>query len=378
MPRIRPLLLAAALLAIPPSAHAQQPADSAGFVIRLGHDTTAIERYVRTADRLVAEAVQRSPSTVLHRLVVDLAPGGTARRSEYTVTGSDGTPLLTRTATYDGDSATVEQRQGASTRTARVAIADPVPLSGPFYSPYETALMRAVAGRATRTTVQLHQGFATVDVPVERIGADSASLTNQFGEPMRAHVDAEGRLLHLHTPAFTTVERTRWPDLEALTRDFAERDRTGRGMGPLSPRHTTRTHLGGATLWLDYSRPSMRGRPVWGALVPYGEVWRMGANDAAHFATDRPLDLGGLALQPGTYTLFLIPTADAWTLIVSRRTGGSGLQYNEAQDVGRVRMAVDTMAAPAEQFTLQVRGGDAPALVVAWGRMRGSVPIDVR
>jgi hypothetical protein len=376
MPSTRTIVVAA-LLCLPAGAAAQR-ADSAAFIIRLGHDTTAIERYVRTPDRLVAEAVQRSPSTTVHRLEVDLGPGGAARRSVYTVTSAGGAPLLTRTVGYDGDSATVEQRQGATTRTARVAVSHPVPFSGPMYSPYETALMRATAGRATSTTVQLHQGFATVDIPIERLGRDSVSLTNQFGEPMRAHVDASGRLLHLNTPAFTTVERTGWVDMDAWVLEFAERDRTGRGMGPLSPRHTYRTRIGEATLWVDYGRPGMRGRPVWGGLVPHGQVWRMGANDAAHLATDRPLDLGGLELEPGTYTLFLLPAADGWTLIVNRKTGGSGLEYDEGQDVGRVPLTVEAVEAPAEQFTIEVRGGSSPALVVAWDRMRGSTPIRVR
>lgn len=378
MRRILPFLAAVIVCASAP-ADAQQRADSAGFVIRLGNDTTAIERYVRTPERLVAEAVQRSPSTVVHRLEVELTPQRSARRSVYTITGPEGgTPLLTRTTTYEGDSATVQQ-QGATSRTMRVAVRDAVPISGPFYSPYETTIMRAVAGGAPRTTVQLHQGFATVDVAVERVGRDSVSLTNQFGEPMRAQVDASGRLLHLHTPAFATVERTGWLDLDAFTRDFAERDRTGRGMGPLSPRQTFRRQVGEATLWIDYGRPAMRGRPVWGALVPYGSVWRMGANDAAHFATDRAIDLGGLALEPGTYTLFLLPTADAWTLVVNRRTGVSGLDHDPAHDVGRIPLAPEPVQEPLEQFTIDLRGGEeGGTLSIGWDRMRATVPLRVR
>jgi hypothetical protein len=254
-----------------------------------------------------------------------------------------------------------------------------IPIVGPFYSPYELAVMRAVAGKSPKTRVYLLGGNDTVGIPIERLGRDSVTLTNQFCEPMRAHVDASGRILHLHTPAFTTVERLRWIDLDALTREFAARDSVGKGLGALSPRHTYRTRVGAANIWVDYSRPGMRGRPIWGALVPYGAVWRMGANEAAHFATDRTIELGTLTLVPGTYTLFLLPTADDWTLIVNSGTGMSGLERDATKDIGRVKLEKQTVERPIEAFTIEVQEANGQGrLVVAWDRTRASVPIVVK
>ena len=379
MRAIQTLVIASLLLA-PAAAPAQERADSAAFVVRLGRDTTAIERVVSTRTRLVAEAVQRSPNTTLHRMVMELAPRGEVSRSVYTVTrAGSAEPFFTRTITYEGDSATVANAQGGNTRTVRVAAArNAIPIAGPFYSPYEMAMMRTVAGRQPRATVQLLQPDATVDIPLERVGADSLALTNQFGERMRARVDAQGRLLALHTPAFATVVRVAWLELEPWVREFAARDASGRGMGPVSPRQTSRAFVGGANLWLDYGRPWARGRPIWGALVPYGPVWRMGANDAAHFATDRRVRLGDLTLEPGTYTLFLLPAADAWTLVVNRKTGMSGLEHDASADVGRVAMARETLERPAEQFTLELRpAANGANLYVAWDRQAGTVPIRI-
>jgi hypothetical protein len=373
-------LVIASLLLAPVAAPAQERADSAAFVVRLGRDTTSIERVVSTRAMVVAEAVQRSPTTMLHRMVTELTPRGEVSRSVYTVTRpGSAEPFFTRTVTYEGDSATVANaQQGGGTRTRRVAARNAIPIAGPFYSPYEMAMMRAAAGRQPRATVQLLQPDATVDIPLERIHADSLTLTNQFGEPMRARVDSRGRLLNLHTPAFTTVERVAWLELEPWVREFAARDAAGRGMGPLSPRQASRASIGGSNLWLDYGRPSMRGRPIWGALVPFGTVWRMGANDAAHFATDRRVRLGDLALEPGTYTLFLLPTADAWTLVVNRRTGISGLEHDASADVARVPMSRETLERPVEQFTMELRpAANGASLYVAWDRVAGTVPIRV-
>lgn len=378
MRTIQTLVIASLLLA-PAAAPAQERADSAAFVVRLGRDTTSIERMVSTRAMVVSEAVQRSPTTMLHRMVTELTPRGEVSRSVYTATRPGSTePFFTRTITFEGDSATVTNSQGSRTSARRVAARNAIPIPGPFYAPYEMAMMRAAAGRQPRATVQLLQPDATVDIPLERVHADSLALTNQFGEPMRARVDARGRLLDLRTPAFTTVERIAWVEMEPWVREFAARDAAGRGMGPLSPRQASRAFVAGSNLWLDYSRPSMRGRPIWGALVPYGSVWRMGANDAAHFATDRRVQLGDLALEPGTYTLFLLPTADAWTLVVNRKTGISGLEHDPSADVARVPVSRETLERPVEQFTMELRpAANGATLYVAWDRFAGTVPIRV-
>lgn len=373
-----PLRLAcAALLTIGASASAQQR-DSAAFIVRLGDDTVSVERYVRTGNRITIEGVQRSPSTARHRLTMDL-DGQRVTGGEWTVTGAaSAEPVLRRVVALRGDSAIVTTTQAGATREARVAARDAILMAGPFYTPYEMAIRRALAGGAQRAEIPLLAGNAVARIPVERVGADSVALQNQFGEPMRAHVDAQGRLLHLHTPAFTTVERLPWVDLDALTNEFAARDASGRGLGPLSPRHAYRVNVGGANLWVDYSRPAKRGRPVWGRLVPWGEVWRLGANDATHLAVDRRVMIGDLALQPGTYTLFLLPTADAWTLIVNGGTGISGLERDSTKDVGRVPLTLESMERPAEQLTIDVvPSRDGGRLVVAWDQTRGSAAIRV-
>lgn len=370
-------MLGLLLLCAAASAGAQQ-ADSAAFIIRLGNDTTAVERYIRTADQLVAEALQRSPSTMVHRLVFDIDRKGTVSRAAYEIRPPDGNAVLQRTITFGGDSAGITTVQRGATREQRVSARSAIPIAGPFYTPYELAIMRAVT-KPRGDSVPLLAGTNVVRIPVARAGRDSVTLTNQFGEPMRAHVDAQGKLLHLHTPAFTTVERLRWVDFDGLVREFAARDASGKGLGPLSPRHAYRVRVGEANIWVDYSRPAMRGRPVWGGLVPYGAVWRTGANDASHFATDRAIQLGSLTLEPGTYTLFLQPTAQDWMLIVNRGTGMSGLERDSALDVGQVKLEKKTLDQPVEWFTIDVQPSDAGGVLsFAWDRAGASIPLTVK
>ena len=372
-------MIAVVLSVAAASGIAAQQADSAAFVIRLGRDTTAIERYVRTVNRLEAESVSRSPNTMLHRWVIDFSDDlPQLKRAEYTVSRvGERQPVSTRIITFVRDSAVIEMIDGANRRTQTVAAGRVFPMAGPFYFPYEWAMMSAIA--RNQPTTKLLAGTNLVDINVKRVGRDSVTLNNQFDEPMRAHVDAQGRLLHLSTPAYTTVERLKWVDLDRLARDFAARDAAGKGMGSLSPRSTVRKRIAGANIWIDYSRPAARGRPIWGALVPWGSVWRMGANDAAHLATDRTLELGNLTLSPGTYTLFLLPNRDKWELIINRATGMSGLDYDAAQDVERLQLTVEPVSPAVESFLLDaVEVGGAPRLMLAWGGMRAWVPFRVR
>jgi len=148
----------------------------------------------------------------------------------------------------------------------------------------------------------------------------------------------------------------------------------------LSPRDTVSLEIGaGRRVYIDYGRPSMRGRRIMGGLVPYGRVWRTGANAATTLVTDVDLELGGTALPRGTYTLYSIPTAEGWTLIVNRQTGQWGTQYEPARDFARIPMRVSRLPTPVEQFTMSLERNRAGAgtLALSWENTRAWLPFRV-
>src|SRR5437899_10858689 len=104
------------------------------------------------------------------------------------------------------------------------------------------------------------------------------------------------------------VTRAKNVNVGAWATEFAQAEAAQGPMGQLSPRDTVRAQLGGANLLVDYGRPHKRGREIWGRLVPYGQVWRTGANAATQFRTDSDLRIGDAAIPKGTYTLWTIPT----------------------------------------------------------------------
>ena len=138
----------------------------------------------------------------------------------------------------------------------------------------------------------------------------------------------------------------------------------------------------GKTIKIDYSSPRAKGRKIFGeasekALVPYGEIWRTGANEATTFVTDANFTVGGKAVPAGNYTLFTVPKADAWTLVISKKTGEWGTDYaGEKEDLARVPMKVSKTAAPVENFTIAFdQAGSKCTLRMEWENTRASVEI---
>ena len=109
---------------------------------------------------------------------------------------------------------------------------------------------------------------------------------------------------------------------------------------PLSPPAMTSVSLDGAHITIHYSSPAMRGRVIMGGLVPYGQVWRTGANQATSFVTSGDLKVGTLHVPAGSYTLFTLPQAPGapWLLILSKKTGEWGIPYPAGNDLGRTPM----------------------------------------
>lgn len=149
---------------------------------------------------------------------------------------------------------------------------------------------------------------------------------------------------------------------------------------PKSPPAQTSVTINGKALTIKYAAPSMRGRKIFGGLEPYGKVWRAGANAATAFHTDADLDIAGLAVPKGDYTLFVWLDENQWQLIVNKQTGQWGLSYDQSQDLGRVKMNMSKPAAPVETYkmTLSSEGGNKGKLQLEWENTVASVPITVK
>jgi hypothetical protein len=154
----------------------------------------------------------------------------------------------------------------------------------------------------------------------------------------------------------------------------------------VSPPETAAATIGGSAITIRYSAPSVHGRKIFGPggrvmQDPTAPVWRAGANEATAFHTDADLDLGGLTVPKGDYTLFIdVKNPDAWVLIVNKQTGQWGLTYNASKDLGRVKMEMSTPPALIEmlKYTITGEGGNKGRIQLAWEHHVASVPFRVK
>ncbi len=151
--------------------------------------------------------------------------------------------------------------------------------------------------------------------------------------------------------------------------------------GKPSPPATASCDLGGGkTVKTAYSSPRVKGRKIYGDLVPFGEVWRTGANEATTFVTSSDIVVGGKTVPAGSYTIFTVPTADKWTLIINKKTGEWGIPYKyESDELARVDMKVSKLPSPVENFTISyVKSGSGCTLQIDWENTRDSVDIGAK
>jgi len=133
----------------------------------------------------------------------------------------------------------------------------------------------------------------------------------------------------------------------------------------------------GKTITVDYSSPRMKGRKIFGDLVPYGQVWRTGANEATTFVTSTGLTAEGRDVPAGSYTIFTVPEQNKWTLIVNKKIGEWGIPYKyESEELVRIPMSVSKTSGPVENFTIRFdQGGDTCTLNISWEETQASVKL---
>jgi hypothetical protein len=255
-----------------------------------------------------------------------------------------------------------------------------IPLQPPFYSLYETALANLKKNTADTATLTMLAASGPYPYKVRWLGGDSLSLYNASAGTLRARVDRTGRLLSLNGEGTTfkvVVTRARWADIEAFTRQFAAVDALGKAIGVLSPRDTIDDGIGKSSVSVMYGRPSKRGRIVFGGLVPWGQVWRTGANEATQIEFGLPVHVAGVAVPAGKYTLWSIPDPRQWTIILNKQTGQWGTEYDPKRDLVRIPVKSQTLSQAVERFTMAIKrlNGRQGTITMAWDRTRVVIPI---
>ena len=332
------------------------------YVMRLGRDTMSVERISRFGDHLEAVVAIRNPVPLVVRILADYPRGDTittfrlaTRRADA---GVHAEPVFERlTIVRDTLATTTVKRNGAldstlSSREFRVR-----PGAQPFTSAtvafYDHAVRRA---RAAKVDSLAYDEYAVGQTPVfpgyvARRGDEIA--VDYGGTPLFAKVDDQGRISRLDmraTTVKTVTEYTSFVDVEGI----AQRWGAEKAPGLPSPRDTVRAALGATTVAIDYGRPSTRGRAIFGALVPFDTIWRVGANAATQLILNEPILIGDALIPAGKYSLWMVPAKNSARLIVNKQSGQWGTAYDAAQDLVTIPLEVRPRSPIVEQLTISI------------------------
>jgi DUF2911 family protein len=369
------------------------------FVVTLGKDTIVFEQYTRTATTLEGDMLLRGAIVTQRHYSGTLKADGTMSRFEMTNrnAGNPQAPVTHFVATF-GDTTVVEFTRDTAHNTIKVATpGGALPFLNFSYAMYELYGLRARAsGKDTVATLPLGANTVT-NLIAKHPARDSLTVAFEGDEPTLFRIDATGCIQDVDgrlTTQKVRSSRLTSLDLAAVTTAYAMKP-----LGALSPPDSVHAAVGGVAVALFYSRPSVRGRAIFGPetdtprpVVPWNQVWRTGANFATRFTTAGDLVVGGQTIPAGTYTLWTLPTPGGWKLIFNKQTKAPcataaacadpkranlwGTDYSADSDLVRVDMQTAALDAPVEEFVMSIEPqGDGAALALAWAKTRAWVAL---
>ncbi|MEC7753992.1 MAG: DUF2911 domain-containing protein [Bacteroidota bacterium] len=365
------------IIACQPGSTDSKASNTYYLVTKLGNDTLAIERISKSGRQLEADVVLRSPRISLTSYSIEWDDSNRLIAMEATTYEDDfsnseqGRVVQEISASGDSLKITAQGRNGAVTYSM-ANDGTYLPFIDMVHWPYDIAFNRANNSAADSIHQYLLTGRRASDFIIHRTQPNNYTLRHPSRGVMYVKTNASGDLIELDAKETTRkliVERVAELDFDALTKRYLAIDEKGSPFGTLSPAREAEFSFGGSDFKVTYGSPQKRGREIFGGIVPYGKVWRTGANAASHFSTSKDLYINGQKIPAGEYTLFSIPEEEGGTLIINQQTGQNGQAYDQSRDLMRVPMQRENSAETIEDFTIQVvETKDGGSLELLWDR----------
>jgi len=398
---MRPTIVVVLVAGFTSPAYGQSPpAERASLVTVLGRDTVVIESFVRTASHVEGDLVIRVPATVRQRYTVDRGSDGRFTKSvvETIPLGTDDILARKVSLLVERDSLRITvDSAGQQRRETRPIAPNAVPLFltgfNESFGLYEAlGLLEFFLAQPAVANDTPHDTFEVKSIAIATGRSNARRFVRR--SPREADVDFfkiawthltlddSGRIQSAdarETTEKTESRRTAYVDVGRAAKSFASRDRSGGGIGSASPNQIVTASLGSTRVRIAYGSPRRRGRDALGQVVPYGQVWRTGANSATEIAVDHDVMIGDATIPAGAYSLWTIPRPDGVTLVINRQAGQWGTEYHQEQDLARVPMRTAITSTRQENFAIGIEGPDrARELRISWDTFVWSVPIAVK
>ena len=371
-------LLLSALFFISLMVKAQNEHQDSGYIIyTLAKDTVEITHYRLTGDDFTATVVQRANSNV-NKLKGRFFPNGELQYLEgyryKPVIGKDSILLLTFRLYHKGDSTYVEEKNGDRITEKKYAGRAMV-----YYWPYVhmSVLLAHYVPKNVGDSIAGNQlGDPPAKFVVKRISDKKLMANSRYMGPFTLYLNERGKVDSIDAIGSSyNVKATIVPqlNLDSIILSYAKREQQFGPFGWPNQSDSVQTVIGNTSIKINYSRPSMRGRVIFGEVVPWNRVWRTGANQATRITVSHPLDFKGKILPAGEYSVFTMPSQTGWTLMFNKEANIWGTNYNPDHDMLRVPMQAEHLEEPVELMTIEVgptsMGG---AIHVIWERTKAS------
>lgn len=360
-------------------------AQDGAFVVMLGKDTVAIEKYARSATKLTGEMASRFGAAG-NRLSYDVTLGADGRpvAATYRARPLSGTPAAAQPRevrlTFVGDSVRREAVFTDSTNVRMLPAAHGTAFQYPAFGMLELVFAELRKSKAPSLSVSSvgTGGNNPGTLTFTAAGGDTIRGAFGGGAIITFRADANGKLLA--SDALSTTQKTTSTSSTGSL-DFDGIAGRMTPLGALSARGVATGSFRQSVVFVNYGRPQVRGRTVWGGLlVPPDTIWRLGANEATHLATSRELTFGSVVVPPGLYTLWLFNATGGPQLVINKQVGQWGTSYDPAQDLGRIPLTMTATPEHVEDFTITLRNvaQGRGALEFAWGAQVAAAAFTVR
>jgi len=351
--------------------------------IKLGKDTTLVQQFELMGDSIRTTILRRPNGIQLYKGEGSLYPDGTIRSMTAAVFRLGPNGELQKAAENrlytSGDSTFIENnvngRRSTRSYQGRGFIANDMDYTTFLMFPY-LGHFAPSRNNDSITGKQLVLGGFRVFI-IKRTGERSIRVGSNIMGNLNLFLNADGSINTIDgigsSLNFTATVKQNI-NMDSLVNAMISYQQQSGVMGPPTTRDTARAMVGSAKVEVDYWRPYMRGRKIFGGVVPWNRFWRTGANNATQLRISQPIYFNEQKLDSGRYAIFTWPTETGWTFLINKQATIWGTDYNPEFDLLRLPMKVESIPGQVEQMKIQViPSGDIGRIVIEWENTRASI-----
>ena len=353
--------------------------------IKLGNDTTAVQQFEMKGDSIRTVIIRRPGGIIVYRGEGTLYPDGNIRSMQSNVYRLDSNGQLQKTSEnklYSSPDSTfvVNGNNRPRAYQGRSFISNDMDYTSFMMFPYLAHFAPAKINDSITGKQFVGGGFRVFTL--KRTGQNSIRVGSNIMGNLNLFLNSDGSLRSIDgIGSSLNFTSTIVPNLnmDSLIHAMIAYQKQVGAMGAQTIRDTATANIGSSKVEVDYWRPSMRGRKVFGGIVPYNRFWRTGANNATQLRISEPIYFNNQKLDSGRYAIFTWPTETGWTFLINKQATIWGTDYNPEYDLLRLPMKVEHIPRPVEQLTIQVVPSDRKGtIIIEWENTRASIDFETR